>query len=140
MVVSINAEISNYKEKVVGNYTLRQIVCLILAVMIGVTTYFYLDLPKDVKQFAVIIMALPIIAVGFYTYQGVTCEKYFYYMIREFLYPQKRPFIPEIEDSIVQEIKKKGGRSYDKKPSKHSKKRKTKKIQGAKDCPTDHTF
>ena len=126
MVVNINAEIGNYKERVVGNYTLRQVVCLILALVIGVTTYFYLDIQKDIKQFIVIFTDLPVIAIGFYTYQGVTCEQYFYYWMREFILPQKRPFIPETENLIVNSLE--GDDSYDKEHSKHAKKRKLKKV------------
>lgn len=98
MVVNINAEISNYKERVVGNYTLRQVICLVLSLTIGVITYFSLNVSKDIKQFIVIITVLPAIAVGFYTYQGVTFEKYIFYIIREFVLPQKRPFISEYDN------------------------------------------
>jgi len=128
MVVNINAEISNYKERVIGNYTLRQMVCLILALSLGVTTYFYLNVPKDIKQFLVIITVLPVIAMGFYTYQGVTCELYIYYMIREFVSPQKRAFLPEFEE-LETNIGKGGlSKKHDKKSAKLDKKRKLKKV------------
>jgi len=127
MVVNINAEISSYKERVVGNYTLRQIVCLIIALFIGVTTYFYLNIHKDIKQIIVIFTVLPIVAIGFYSYQGVTCELYLYYMIREFVFPQKRVFLPENEELIDDG---KGGlmKDDDKKLIKLDKKRKHSKI------------
>lgn len=129
MVVNINAQINNYKERVVGNYTLRQMVCLILALILGATTYFYLDIQKDIKQFIVIISVLPIVALGFYTYQGVTCEVYLYYVIREFLLPQKRPFKPEDNELHIDCSEEGVVGEYDKKFSKKNKKRKVNKVQ-----------
>ncbi len=127
MVVNINAQISNYKERVVGNYTLRQVICLILALMVGTSTYFYLDFQKDIKQFVIIFTILPIIAVGFYTYQGVTCEKFIYYMMREFLLPQKRPFVPDWE-TAVNNIEYKEGVSGAEEISENNRKRKVKNL------------
>ena len=128
MVVNINAEIGNYKERVVGNYTLRQVICLILALVIGATTYFYLQIQSDIKQFIVMFTTLPVIAIGFYSYQGVTCEKYIYYMLREFFLPQKRPFLPEYE--LVKNALRENEEitDNDKKTIKAIKKRKNKKV------------
>ncbi|MGE5329887.1 MAG: PrgI family protein [Deltaproteobacteria bacterium] len=128
MVVNINAEISSYKERVVGNYTLRQIICLIIALFIGVTTYFYLNIQKDIKQLTVIFTVLPIVAIGFYSYQGVTCELYLYYMIREFVFPQKRVFLPENEELLIDDGKRGQRKDDDKKLIKLDKKRKHPKI------------
>ena len=140
MVVNINAEIGNYKERVVGNYTLRQVICLILALVIGVTTYFYLHIQKDVKQFIVIFTVIPVIAVGFFTYQGVTCEVYMYYVIRGFLFPQKRAFITEDVEVKVSKQDDMGGSKYVEKFSKPDKKRKLKKIQDISNSPRDNTI
>ncbi|MGE5474536.1 MAG: PrgI family protein [Ignavibacteriales bacterium] len=127
MVVNINAQISNYKERVAGNYTLRQVICLAAAAFAGVSTYFYLNVQKDIKQFIVILVVLPIAVAGFYTYQGMSFERFIYYVVREFFIPQKRPFVPSDIEMINRD---EGDDIDDKKIIKLLEKKKVKKVPG----------
>lgn len=76
----IPKEITEYREKIIGGLTLRQLICVAIAILLGVGTYFALHrlLGWDATQSSYVIMAtvaLPA-AIGFLRPGGMNCEQY----------------------------------------------------------------
>lgn len=93
--IKIPKEIRDYKDKLIGGFTFRQIVSLVVAGGIGAPTYFKVNqlLGSDCAGWAVMIVGAPILAVGFWHTENMTLEKYAVkYFKFHFLYPKKRKY------------------------------------------------
>ena len=110
--VRINKEVRDYQESVFFGLSLRQLVFALLAVLVAVGVYFGLHNIVGTGEIGwmCILAAFPFAMGGFFTYNGMTFEKFLLALIRsELLYPQKLVFRSEnlyakvLENSSVKE-------------------------------------
>ena len=92
--IRVPKEIKNYREKFFFGLTIRQCVCAAVALLLCVQLYIFGGnfLPQELISWLVIIIAAPLMLVGFFRYNDMTFEKFavewFYYRFA----PQKRAY------------------------------------------------
>ena len=110
--VRINKEVRDYQESVFFGLSLRQLIFALLAVLVAVGVYFGLHniVGSGEIGWMCVLAAFPFAMGGFFTYNGMTFEKFLLALIRsELLYPQKLVFHSEnlyakaLENSSVKE-------------------------------------
>ena len=126
--IRIPKEIRTYKEKIAVGLTVRQLLATIAAMMICVPLYFFGKkyLPEDVTAWAIIIVALPIVSIGFIRISGLPMEKFSVAVFRWFIAPSKRKFATdnyfrELDNAYEQEVRKQIGKRNLKKMDKSQK-------------------
>lgn len=95
IAVRIPEEIRKYKEKIAFGLTARQLIFSILAIVVCVPLYWYGKdyIPEDILSWLVILIALPLVAIGWFTFNGMPMEKFFVAWLKfEVLYPRQRKF------------------------------------------------
>lgn len=98
IAVRIPEEIRKYKEKIAFGLTARQLVCTAAALIICVPLYWFGRhvIPTNVLSWIVILIALPLEAVGFVKINGMPFEKFAVALLEfEFLFPRKRLYRTE---------------------------------------------
>ena len=97
MEVKINREIREYTESMFFGLNMRQFICSILAIAVGVGLYFGLK-PRigiEAVSWVCILGALPFAVIGFLKYNGLTAEQFLLAWIRsEILMPKHVVFRP----------------------------------------------
>ncbi len=97
MEVKINKEIQEYKESMFFGLSMRQFVFSILAVGVAVLLYFLLKpyIGTEAVSWVCILGAAPFAGMGFFSYHGMTAEKFILNYIRtEILEPHVLRFEP----------------------------------------------
>lgn len=95
MEVRINKEVRDYQESVFFGLSLRQLIFALLAVLVAVGVYFGLRniVSSGEIGWICVLAAFPFALGGFFTYNGMTFEKFLLAFIRsELLYPKKLVF------------------------------------------------
>lgn len=95
MEVRINKEVRDYQESIFFGLSLRQLVFALLAVLVAVGVYFGLRnvVSSGEIGWICVLAAFPFALGGFFTYNGMTFEKFLLAFIRsELLYPKKLVF------------------------------------------------
>ena len=118
--IRIPKEIRTYKEKFFFGLTLRQSVCTGLALAINIPLYFLGRdiLGDDLTGWLVILTAIPLMAIGFINYNGMTFEELAIAVIKfSFIYPRKRIYKSEnlfrkINEFEIKENKREGLRCF----------------------------
>ena len=93
--VRINKEVRDYQESVFFGLSLRQLVFALLAVLVAVGVYFGLRGVVGTSEIGwiCVLAAFPFALGGFFTYNGMTFEKFLLALIRsELLYPKRLVF------------------------------------------------
>ena len=93
--VRINKEVRDYQESVFFGLSLRQLIFALLAVLVAVGVYFGLRniVSSGEIGWMCVLAAFPFALGGFFTYNGMTFEKFLLALIRsELLYPRKLVF------------------------------------------------
>ena len=93
--VRINKEVRDYQESVFFGLSLRQLIFALLAVLVAVGLYFGLRniVSSGEIGWICVLAAFPFALGGFFTYNGMTFEKFLLAFIRsELLYPKKLVF------------------------------------------------
>lgn len=102
--IKVPKEVRAYKEKIIGPFTLRQIVSGLITFPIIIPLFMYL-LPRVGQQVSSYIsMAIggPLLLIGFYEKNGQPFEKYLIQIILfYFVLPQKRKYL--IQNIAVEE-------------------------------------
>ena len=96
--VRINKEVRDYQESIFFGLSLRQLVFSLLAVLVAVGVYFGLRsiVGSGEIGWICVLAAFPFALGGFFTYNGMTFEKFLLAVIRsELLYPRKPVFRAE---------------------------------------------
>ena len=96
--VRINKEVRDYQESLFFGLSLRQFLFALLAVLVAVGLYFGLRnvVGSGEIGWICILAAFPFALCGFFTYNGMTFEKFLLAIIRsELLYPRKLVFRAE---------------------------------------------
>ena len=111
--VRINKEVRDYQESLFFGLSLRQLVFALLAVAVAVGVYFGLRGIVGTSEIGwiCVLAAFPFALGGFFTYNGMTFEKFLLAFIRsELLYPKRLVFRSEnlyakaLENSSVKEV------------------------------------
>ena len=93
--IKIPKEIRDYKEKFLFGLTIRQFVFLAAALAICVPLYVFGKdyLGDDLVSWLIIIIAIPILAFGFFKFEGMPFEKFLGILYRQkWAEPQKRKY------------------------------------------------
>ena len=96
--VRINKEVRDYQESLFFGLSLRQLIFALLAVVVAVGVYFGLRnvVGSGEIGWMCVLAAFPFALGGFFTYNGMTFEKFLLAFIRsELLYPKKLVFRSE---------------------------------------------
>ncbi len=110
--VRINKEVRDYQESLFFGLSLRQLIFALLAVLVAVGVYFGLRNAVGTGEIGwiCVLAAFPFALGGFFTYNGMTFEKFLVAFIRsELLYPKKLVFKSDnlyakaLENSCVKE-------------------------------------
>ena len=110
--VRINKEVRDYQESIFFGLSLRQLIFALLAVLVAVGVYFGLRniVGSGEIGWICVLSAFPFAMGGFFTYNGMTFEKFLLALIRsELLYPKKLIFRSEnlyakaLENSSIKE-------------------------------------
>ena len=90
--IRIPKEIKNYREKLFFGLTLRQCICAGAALLICVPLYIFGNrfLPREAVSWAVVIIAAPLMLVGFFRYNDMNFEQFAVEYIGHHFKPQKR--------------------------------------------------
>lgn len=96
--IKIPKDVRKYKEKVVGGFTLRELITLIVTALIDISIYIFLKdkIGKQFSSYLVMFISIPFLLLGFKEKDGLKFEKYVIYFLKfHFLTPQKRKYIVE---------------------------------------------
>lgn len=76
--IRIPKEIKNYREKFFFGLTVRQCICAAVALLLCVPLYIFGGkiLPQELISWLVLIVAAPLMLVGFFKYNDMTFEKF----------------------------------------------------------------
>lgn len=113
----IPAEIRAYKSKLIAGLSVRQVISLGVAILIGIPLGVFGGefISSDILMWVIIIISAPILAWGFVTFQDMRFEEYAKSILRFTFLPQKRVFENtedntglmlrnmQIEEAIVQQ-------------------------------------
>lgn len=92
MEIKINREIRDYHESMFMGLSLRQTVFSVLAILVAVGLYFWLNpiLGTETVSWVCILGAVPFAALGFVSYHGMSAEKLLWVWFRsEILEPKQ---------------------------------------------------
>ena len=96
--VRINKEVRDYQESLFFGLSLRQLIFALLAVAVAVGVYFGLRnvVGSGEIGWMCVLAAFPFALGGFFTYNGMTFEKFLLaFILSELLYPKKLVFRSE---------------------------------------------
>lgn len=90
----IPAEVRAYKSKLIAGLSVRQVISLGVAILIGVPLGVFgrKYISSDILMWAIIIISMPILAWGFVTFQDMPFEEYMKWFLRFSFLPQKRVY------------------------------------------------
>ena len=90
--IRIPKEIKNYREKLFFGLTLRQCLCAGAALLICVPLYIFGNriLPQEAVSWVVILVAVPLMLVGFFRYNDMMFEQFAVEFMFHNFTPQKR--------------------------------------------------
>lgn len=78
--VKVPKEITEYEEKIIFGLSVRKLICLSVAIVLSIGTYFVgvkgLGFTLDTVSYVMILEAIPLMAVGFLKKNGMHFEKY----------------------------------------------------------------
>ena len=98
IAVRIPEEIRKYKEKLAFGLTARQLICTIISGAVCVPLYWKCRniIPEDILGWAIIIIALPLLSIGYVKINGVPMEKMAkIFFLTQIMYPVKRKYKTE---------------------------------------------
>lgn len=95
-------DIRNYKTKIIGNLSFRQIICVAIAVIVDIILYFslfkYVNLSPKVIIYIIILIDVPILAFIAEPY-GMSMEVFLKTVIvKNFIWPTKRKYKTKLKD------------------------------------------
>lgn len=133
--IRIPKEIKNYREKLFFGLTLRQCICAGASLLICVPLYIFGSryLSQEVISWLVVIIAAPLMLVGFFRYNDMTFEKFAVERFYQMFSPQKRVYSYEpvfmelrreyLAEELLAEIEARSSRSILQKICKRRKKK-----------------
>lgn len=111
--VEINRDIQQYKSKVILNFSLREFISIVIALIFVIPFHFFIGkhIPKELTSWVEILIVAPVLLTGFFQYNGMPFERYVMQIIKsEFLYPKVRKYVSTDESYISKKKVKKCSR------------------------------
>ena len=114
MEIKINREIRDYHESMFMGLSLRQTIFSVLAILVAVGLYFWLNpiLGTETVSWICVLGAAPFAVIGFVSYHGMPAEKFVWVWFRsEILEPKQLCFKPNnlyfglMKDTIIKHEK-----------------------------------
>ena len=114
MEIKINREIRDYHESMFMGLSLRQTIFSVLAILVAVGLYFWLNpiLGTETVSWICVLGAAPFAVIGFVSYHGMPAEKFVWVWFRsEILEPKQLCFNPNnlyfelMKDTIIKHEK-----------------------------------
>lgn len=93
--IKIPKEVRSYKETIFFGLTLRQIICLGIALSINVPMYIFLKpyIGDEIASWIIMFTGVPLFLVGFFKFNGLPFEKFALIVLKFKLFiPQKRKY------------------------------------------------
>lgn len=92
--IRIPKEITEYKEKFLFGLTMRKFFSLAAALAICVPLFIFGKeiISEDILSWIIILIAIPIMAFGWFSYHGMNFETFAKCIIKFYTEPQKRPY------------------------------------------------
>lgn len=92
--VKIPSEIRAYKSKLIAGLSVRQVISLSLAILVGVplSVFGRRFISADILMWLIIFLSAPILAWGFLTFQDMNFEDYMKAFLSMTFLPQKRTY------------------------------------------------
>jgi len=107
--VKVPGEIRDYEEKILGNFSVRQLgvltVSFVLSIGIGVISYFFFHFSTDLMGFLIIPLNIPILAFGFFKKDGRTFEKWIALLFKYHMKPGVRKYQTNIYKGVDELVK-----------------------------------
>lgn len=97
--VPVPKEIKEYEKKVFQSMTLRQLICLVLGIILGIGTYFLTKgfVGEDLASYLVMAIAIPFILVGWIKINDVPFDQFFKIWLFHYRHKQLVLYNNEIE-------------------------------------------
>lgn len=95
IAVRIPEEIRKYKEKIMFGLNARQLVTTLIALLVCVPLYFFGRgyLTDDILSWIIILIAVPLLAIGFFRFNGMPMERFVMAILKYALFfPTKRKY------------------------------------------------
>lgn len=111
--VKINRDIQQYKSKVILNFSLREFLSIVIAIVFVMPFHFFIGkyISKNLTSWVELIVVTPILLAGFFEYHGMHFERYLMQILKsEIIYPKVRKFISLDEQYYVKKKVKKCSR------------------------------
>lgn len=123
-------DIRKYKKKVIGPFSLREIICLGLALIVCIPTYFFLSkyLVRNAVLFIIMLIATPFLLCGWKEMYGMPFERYALSQIKKFFTRSKHR--KYASTNICDELFERTEISLTKQEQKEIKKRRKKETDG----------
>ena len=96
--VKIPKEITEYREKIFLGLSVRQIICVAIAAILGTISFFVVRpfIGNDLALYFVLLIAAPVMGIGFIRINGFTFEKYLGIMFTHMFGRQVRVYRTEL--------------------------------------------
>lgn len=106
--VHVPKEITDYKERIVGDFSGRQLISLAATGTILGLSYvilvMLLHVSMDVYPYLAAVICVPGLAIGFYRKDNMPCEQYFKLLWRHYMTNQKLSWSVEYDFPLTDEI------------------------------------
>lgn len=83
--IEMNADIREVKPKILLNFTLRQVVCMIIAILVALPILIFVPADWFTRILIAVIPAMVPIACGWFEYSGLPLEQILLKMLRMYL-------------------------------------------------------
>lgn len=108
LMTDIPKEITDYKEKIIAGRTIRQIICLSLAIVVGFAAFaiakFGFGTTTDKATDILIPFTIPFLLIGFFKKDGYPFEKYLMIMLKHHLGTKKKKYTAQTQLKEINEV------------------------------------
>lgn len=103
--IEMSADVRNFEPKIMGPFSLRQLICVGIGAAIAVPILLLSFIPIEARCILAIVLSVPAFACGFLKLYGMNAEVFFLKVIIPlYLNPMKRKYVTEL--SFEEELKK----------------------------------
>jgi hypothetical protein len=111
--VKIPKEIKDYKEKLFLNFTLRQVICITITLLINIPLYLLGKqyIKEEILSWIIILIAVPTMTSGFFKYNDMTLEQFVIAIVKFNILPQKKIYkVENLFEILIENDNKNGGK------------------------------
>ncbi|MDU2702517.1 MAG: PrgI family protein [Veillonella sp.] len=105
--VRVPKEITEYREKIIFGLSIRQLLCTLVAIIIAIPSYIFLSkyLGSEITGYVVMILVIPVLAIGFIRPKGLNFEKIAVKAIDHTTSNNKKKYLTITQVELLEEIK-----------------------------------